>query len=190
MIIKIKNFIYIICFIFLFKIDYSRSQEINLENKFIPLKDFIILKYDLFLKDNLSSIFQGGGMFGIMYQEIKYDVKINQDNIIELSIRGIMDKKRYTNKRYYPKLSDCNIIRNKVFVKKYGYSFLKQSLNYSVNEESLSSIISDKILNISSLDKDLKKLIIENTIIKIEIIHPKNEKNISCSGKIISAELK
>ena len=190
MIIKIKNFFCIICFIFIFKMDYSRAQEINLDNKFIPLKDFIILKYDLFLKDNLSIVFQGGGMFGILYQEIKYDVKINQDNIIELSIRGIMDKKRYTNKRYYPKLSDCNIIRNKVFVKKYGYSFLKQSLNYSVNEENLSNVINDKILNISSLDKNLKKLINENTIIKIEIIHPKNEKNISCSGKIISAELK
>ena len=36
----------------------------------------------------------------------------------------------------------------------------------------------------------IKKLIIENTVIKIEIIHPKNEKNISCSGKLISAELK
>ena len=101
-----------------------------------------------------------------------------------------MDKKRYTNKRYYPKLSDCNIIRNKVFVKKYGYSFLKQSLNYSVNEENLSNVINDKVLNISSLDQNQKKLITENTIIKIEIIHPKNEKNISCSGKIISAELK
>ena len=30
--------------------------KINLDNKFIPLKDFIILKYDLFLKDNLSIV--------------------------------------------------------------------------------------------------------------------------------------
>ena len=190
MIIKIKNFFCIICFIFICKIDYSKAQEINLDNKFIPLKDFIILKYNLFLKDNLSSVFEGGGMFGIMYQEIKYDVKINQNNIIELSIRGIMDKKRYTTKRYYPKLSDCNVIRNKVFVKKYGYSFLKQSLNYSVNEDNLTEVIKDKILNISTLDDNLKKRIIDNTVIKIEIIHPKDDKNISCSGKLISAELK
>ena len=190
MIIKIKKLFCVVFFVFFFKMDYSKSQEINLDNKYIPLKDFIILKYDLFLKDNLLSVFQGQGMFGIVYQEIKYDVKINQENIIELSIRGVMDKKRYTTKRYYPKLSDCNVIRNKVFVKKYGYSFFKQSLNYSVNEENLSNVINDKILNISSLDENLKKLIIENTVIKIEIIHPKNEKNISCSGKLISAELK
>ena len=40
------------------------------------------------------------------------------------------------------------------------------------------------------LDDNLKKRIIENTVIKIEIIHPKDDKNISCSGKLISAELK
>ena len=175
---------------FFFKINYLKSEEINLENKYIPLKDFIILKYDLFLKDNIPDIFKGAGIFGVLYQEIKYDVKINQKNIIKLSIQGIMDKKRYNSKRYYPKLSDCNVIRNKVFVKKYGYSFFKQSLNYSVNEENLSNVINDKILNISSLGENLKKLIIENTVIKIEIIHPKNEKSISCSGKLISAELK
>ncbi len=188
--IKFKNIIYVLLFTFFLNVDYLKSKEINLDNKYIPLKDFIILKYDMFLKDNLFSVFEGGGVFGIVYQEIKYDVKINQENIIELSIRGIMDKKRYTSKRYYPKLSDCNIIRNKIFVNKYGYSFFKRSLNYSANEENLSNIINDKILNISSLDENLKKLILENTVIKIKIIHPKNEKNISCSGKLISTELK
>ena len=74
-------------------------------------------------------------MFGVKYQEIKYNVKINKENKIELSIQGIMDKKRYTSKRYHPKLSDCNVIRNKLFVNKYGYSFLRQSLNNVVNEE-------------------------------------------------------
>ncbi len=187
---KIKKFFCLIFFIFFAKINYLKAQEINLDNKYIPLKDFIILKYDLFLKDNLSGVFEGGGMFGVLYQELKYDVKINEENLIQLSIHGIMDKKRYSNKKYYPKLSDCNVIRNKVFINKYGYSFLKQSLNYSVNEDNLTEVIKDKILNISSLDESLKNRIIENTVIKIEVIHPKDDKNISCSGKLISAELK
>ncbi len=187
---KIKNFFFVILFIFFIKVDYSRSQIINLDNKYIPLKDFIVLKYDLFLKDNLSRVFEGGGMFGILYEEIKYDVKINQENIIQLSIKGIMDKKRYSNKRYYPKLSDCNVIRNKVFVKKYGYSFVKQSLNFSVSQDNLFNVVKNKILNISSLNEDVKKKIIENTSIKVDVIHPKKEKSISCSGKLISQELK
>ena len=187
---RIKNFFCIIIFIFFLRSDYSKSQEIELDKKYIGLKDFIILKYDLFLKDNISAVFKGGGVFGVVYQEIKYDVKINEKNIIKVSIHGVMDKKRYTSKRYYPKLSDCNIIRNKIFTKKYGYSFLKQSLNYSVTEDSIFNTINNKILNISTLDENLKKNIIENTVINVEVIHPKNEKNIKCSGKIISLELK
>ena len=187
---KIKKYFLLISFIFFLKIDYIKSQEIDLDEKYITLKDFIILKYDLFLKDNISEVFKGAGVFGVVYQEINYDVKIKDDNTISISIRGVMDKKRYKSKRYYPKLSDCNIIRNRIFTKKYGYSFFKQSLNYSVNEENISSTINNEILNISTLDKKLKKDIIENTFINIEVIHPKEEKNISCSGKLTSQELK
>ena len=187
---KSKKCFLLISFIFFLKIDYIKSQEIDLDEKYITLKDFIILKYDLFLKDNISEVFKGAGVFGVVYQEINYDVKIKDDNTISISIRGVMDKKRYKSKRYYPKLSDCNIIRNKIFTKKYGYSFFKQSLNYSVNEENISNTINNKILNISALDKKLKKNIIDNTFINIELIHPKTEKNIKCSGRIISTELK
>ena len=59
-----------------------------------------------------------------------------------------------------------------------------------MNEENISSTINNKILNISALDKKLKRKIIDNTVIDIELIHPKTEKNIKCSGRIISTELK
>ena len=187
---KFKNKFYILFFTLILNSSFLIAKEINLDGKFIPLKDFILLKFDLFLNDNLNNLTAGAGISHVAYQSIKYDVSINNESKIKINIDALMDKKRYSNKKYYPKLSDCNVIRNKVFVKKYGYSFLKQSLNYSVNEDNLTEVIKDKILNISSLDDNLKKLIIENTLIKIEIIHPKDDKNISCSGKLISAELK
>ncbi len=187
---KLKNFIYIFLLVSFIKINYSKSSEIDLDKNFIPLKDFIVLKYELFLKDNVSDIFKGGGLTQVAYQEIKYNVKVDKENKIIIVIQGIMNKERYKSKKYYPKISDCNQIRNKIFVKKYGYSFFNQNLNYSVNEENLSSVINDKILNISSLNKELKDTILNNTIIKIKVVHPKSEKNISCSGKLISLELK
>ena len=187
--IKFKNIIYILLFTFFLNVDYLKSKEISLDDKYIPLRDFIILKFDLFLKHNVSSIFQGGGMFSVAYQEIKYDVKITDENKIKISMKGIMDKSRYTSKRYYPKLSDCNQIRNKIFVKKYGYSFFTQKLNNLVNEENISNIVNNEILNISSLNENLKDKILNNTDINIEVVHPKTEKNIICSGKLISPEL-
>ena len=50
MIMKFRNLIFSILFIFFFNNEVLRADKIDLDNKFIPLKDFIILKFDLFLK--------------------------------------------------------------------------------------------------------------------------------------------
>ena len=187
---KIKKIFFFIAFITLFSQHNSISKIVELDKKFIPLKDFIVLKFDLFLKDNIQSVFSGAGIFSVAYQEIKYDVKVRKDNVIEISLKGIMDKKRYKSKRYYPKLSDCNVVRNKIFAKKYGYSFFKQKLNYSVNEDNLTNSVYKNVLNISTLDDAVKREILNNAIINVEIVHPKSDKNIVCSGKLTSSELK
>jgi len=187
---KNKKIIYIFFFAFILNLNSTLAKEIDLSGKFIPLKDFILLKFDLFLNNNLNNLTSGGGITHVAYQSIKYDVSIDNENKIKISINALMDKKRYKSKKYYPKLSDCNQVRNKIFLNKSGYSFFTQSLNNYVNEENLSLVISDKILNISLLNNELKNLILENTNIDIKIVHPKSEKNIACSGKLVSIELK
>ena len=178
---------YLLLFIFInFKLS---ANELDLKKNFIPLKDFIILKYELFFKENAKNVFQGGGVFGVAYQDIIYDIKIKNDDSIDISINAIMDKERYRSKRYYPKLRDCNQVRNKIFMNKYGYSFLSQSFNNLVNEESLTKEINNKILNISSLDNEMKNYLLNKTKIKIKILHPKQEKSLSCSGKLLATEL-
>ncbi len=166
------------------------ASEIDLKNKFLPLKDFIVLKYDLFLQKNLKNVYRGGGVSGVAYQSLNYRININSNENILISLNATMDKKRYSSKKYYPKLKDCNQIRNKIFVNKYGYSLFSQKSNNLVNDELLSNTIDEKILNISSLSNDLKKKIIENTNININIIHPNKSKNLNCSGKLIETELK
>ena len=179
---------YLLLFIFInFKLS---ANELDLKKNFIPLKDFIILKYELFFKENAKNIFQGAGMFGVAYQNINYKIKINNNDEPNIFIDAIMDKERYRSKRYYPRLRDCNQVRNKIFMNKYGYSFLTQSFNNLVNEESLANTIDKKILNISSLNDETKKTILEKTNIKINILHPREEKNLSCSGSLLSSELK
>ena len=101
-----------------------------------------------------------------------------------------MDKKRYSSKRYYPKLRDCVQVRNKLIEDKFGYSFIKQRFNNLVNNETLFNSINQSILNISSLDKELKKEIIENIEVEINILHPQLHKSVSCNGKLIDSLLK
>ena len=185
---KIKKLLLISFFTFL--TFNSFAQTSSLDDKFVPLKDFLILKFDLFLKENIKNIFQGGGMTHIAYQKIKYDITINDKDEITILIDAIMNKKRYTTKRYYPKLKDCIQVRNKLITNKFGYSFLKQSFNNLVNTETLSSKISENILNISSLNQDLKRKIINETNININLLHPKSEKSISCGGKLTETSLR
>ena len=187
---KIKKIIYIGVISFILSLNNGVTKEINLTGKFIPMKDFILLKFDLFLNNNLDNLTPGSGLTHVAYQSIKYNVSIDNKNEIKININALMDKNRYKSKKYYPKLSDCNQIRNKIFLNKSGYSFFTQTLNNYVNEENLSVTINEKILNISSLDSRLKNQILEKTIINIKIFHPKSEKNITCSGKLVNTELK
>jgi hypothetical protein len=186
---KMKNKFLLILFFNFYFLNLS-ANTLDLQNKYISLKDFIILKYDIFFKENTKNVFQGGGAFGVLYQNLNYNINIDKNNNINISINAFMHKKRYQSKKYYPKLRDCIQIRNKIFVNKYGYSFFSQKFNNLVDEEVLSNVINNQILNISSLDENVKKKILDITTITINIKHPKKDKSLSCSGNLISSELK
>ena len=44
---------------------------------------------------------RGGGITGIAYQNVYYEVKFNQKSMIEISMKGVMNKKRYTSKNTF-----------------------------------------------------------------------------------------
>ena len=175
--------------IFMIFFTKAEASKYSLDQNYISLKDFILLKYEIFIQQNLANILKDGGVMNVKYQKISYDIKIDKSDNIFINIEAIMDKKRYNTKRYFPKIKDCNQIRNKIFTNKYGYSLFSQKFNNLVNEDSLSRSINEKILNISSVDEIFRNKILDKTKIEIKIFHPNVEKNISCSGKIISAEL-
>ena len=184
---KIKKFILISFLIYFTNV---KAENYSLGKNFIPLKDFILLKYEMYIQQNLVNLIKGGGILNVKYQKLTYEVKIDEKDDIFINIDAIMDIKRYTSKKYFPKLKDCNQIRNKIFTNKYGYSLFSQKFNNLVNEEKLSNEINRKILNISTLDNKFKKKILDKTNVKINIFHPKVERNISCIGKITDPELK
>ena len=183
---KSKSFLLILFLILFTKVEASKY---SLEQNYISLKDFILLKYEIFIQQNLKNILKGGGVMSVKYQKISYDVKINKNDKIMINIDAIMDKKRYSAKKYFPNLKDCNQIRNKIFTNQYGYSLFSQKFNNLISEDSLAQSINKNILNISSLNQEFKNKILEDTNIKINIFHPIIERNISCSGKIIKTEL-
>ena len=101
-----------------------------------------------------------------------------------------MNQLRYKQKKYYPKLVDCNIVRNKIFYNKSGYTFFKRKINYTLNEDMMREILKKAIYNLENLDDELKKFLIDKTKIKVKIIHPNRNRNYSCSGNIADLELR
>jgi hypothetical protein len=101
-----------------------------------------------------------------------------------------MNKNRYTNKvKYTPKNKDCNTVRNKIFLNKIGYYFLSKANKKTFNQEDLNQVLKNQIFNFSGLTNKVKQSVIDNTEIKINIVHPINNKSIKCSGKINQTDL-
>ena len=103
---------------------------------------------------------------------------------IFISIIGVMDKKRYKEKKYKPKISDCNIIRNILLYGKYGYNMVFQKRNIFLTNTDMEEIFISRFLNNLTLSDKEKEFILENTYAKVQIIDPIRGNDFSCGGKI------
>lgn len=180
---NLKNLIKLL-FLFLFCTNLY-SEDNNFTKKTITVKDFILLKYDIFFLKNKYRL-QSGQIMRLMidYQYVGFNLKVDESDNFFLNIKAVMNKKRYKQKRYYPKNSDCNIVRNKLFLNKYGYTFWKRKQSYAFDEDDIKEVLKNEIYRSQNLsEKELDELI-DKTKINIEIIHPKMEKSINCKGKI------
>ena len=151
----------IILILFLFKFNFLNSNEISLDKQFVSVKDFLILKFDLFFKNYSSNLFEGGGLTGIAYQNLNYKIKMDKEDIIIIELDAIMNEGRYTSKKYYPKLKDCNQVRNKIVENRYGYSFFSQNFNNLVNKacKCIYSLKYENLNNLLSILYKFKKFV-------------------------------
>ena len=62
-----------------------------------------------------------------------------------------MDQRRYKRKRYKPKLSDCNIVRNLIFFNQHGYGFFQKRNKY-LDPEIMKENFINNFLNIMYLN--------------------------------------
>ena len=184
----LRTFIIII----FFTVSSSVKSEINLLDRKVSAVDLILLKYEIFLTKNFNRLYQKSGIpqTMILYQYIDSTVKYNEENGFFVNIYAYMDRRRYTKeKKYSPKISDCNAVRNKIFLNKVGYDLLNQKKNNFVSESEITNIIASRILSLSGISFEDKERIINDTQIEIEIIHPNKFNSIKCNGRINQVEL-
>ena len=155
------------------------------KNKKISYLDFILLKIE-------QRLIQRHGLLGaqpfalrIQYQSVGSQVDFSEkDSKIIISIIGVMNKKRYSKKKYTPKISDCNILRNILLYGKYGYNMIFQKRNTYLTNVDMEEIFLSRFLNNLTLSEKEKNYILNNTLAKVQVIDPVRGNDSYCAGKI------
>ena len=183
---RISKVIFIIIIFFTIHSNLYASTFENLKkNKKTPYLDFILMKIENRLVQRHGLLGSQPMAFRIQYQSLGSQVDYDEANSrILISIVGVMDKKRYTKKKYKPKIVDCNILRNLLLYGKYGYNIIFQKRNKFLTVADMEEIFLDRYLkNISISDKE-KEFILKNTFVKVKIIDPVQGNDAFCSGNV------
>ena len=122
---KILNIILSLFLIFIFtNFSYGSQTLEQLKNKKVSYLDFFLLKFENTITKRAQTLRRQ--MFATRVQYSNIGIQVNFDEKkkeIFINIYAIMDKYRYSKKRYEQKLSDCNQVRNLIFYQKLGYKF-------------------------------------------------------------------
>jgi len=181
-----KKIIFIlIFFLFTYSLSFSSTFDELKNSKKTSYLDFILLKIE-------QRLIQRHGLLGaqpialrIQYQSVGSQVDyIEKESKIKISIIGMMDKRRYTEKKYTPKISDCNVLRNILLYGKYGYNLIFQKRNKYLTNADMEEIFISRFLNNISLDEEEKIFILNNTFAEVQVVDTARGNDIVCSGKI------
>ena len=185
-VIKMKKAIFSIIILLL-------AQKALAETTFEELKnnrktsylDFILLKLESKLIQRHGIMRTQPVALRVQYQTIVTQVDFEKkDSKIVISIKGVMDKWRYKKKKYIPKISDCNVLRNLILYGKNGYNFIFQNRKKFLTNADMETIFVSNFLNNLSLSEEEKNYLTKNTYAKVQVIDPVHGNNVSCEGSI------
>ena len=154
------------------------------EDRKISFLDFILLKIEQKLVQRHGLMGAQPFAFRIQYQKIGSQVVFSEkDSKIIISIIGVMSKSRYSQKKYIPKISDCNVLRNILLYGKYGYNIFQKRNRYLTNAN-MEEIFLSRFLHNLSLSEKEKNYLVDNTLARVQVIDPVRGNDIFCAGKI------
>jgi len=176
---------------FLVNNSYAEKTFKDLENKKVPYLDFFLLKFENKLIQR--SQFLRGQLFITRVQYSNISIRVNFDDKnkkIYIDVYAVMDRTRYSKKKYKQKLSDCNQIRNLIFYRKHGYKFFTQKRDPKLSKGLMEDIFIEVFFSNLSFNDEEIDFLMNNMIIKVSILNPISKKELFCSGKVNDYELK
>ena len=186
--IKFSNFFLFLIILIFFQTQTCASSFKEITKSKVSVIDLVIFKIETFMIKNKQRMFVQDP-FKILYQEIGLNVQYINGEKIHISVLGVMDKVRYKKKRYTPNIKDCNVMRNKMFYNKYGYSPIRRKKTLDLDEHYMKKFLEENVFNLNSLNQKQIDFLIDNTYIEILVSHPLPKHNVSCIGKLTAFEL-
>jgi len=169
---------------------FAGSNFEKLEKKNVSFLDFFLLKLENRIIRNSQFLRRQMIATRVQYSSVGIQVDFDKkEESIFIDIYTVMDKRRYTKKKYIQKLSDCNQVRNIVFYKRHGYKFFSQKRDPNLSEEVMEDIFKETFFNNISFSEDEKNFLLKNMHVKVTIFHPITKKELVCSGKVNDYEL-
>jgi len=186
------NIILSLFLIFIFtNFSYGGQTFKKLENKKVSYLDFFLLKFENTINKRAQILRRQ--MFATRVQYSNIGIQIDFDDKKEqifINIYAIMDKYRYSKKRYEQKLSDCNQVRNLIFYQKHGYKFFTQKRDPSLSEGVMEDIFKEVFFKNINFNEEEINFLLDKTFVNVTILHPVMKKELSCYGKVNEYELK
>ena len=189
---KFLNIILSLLLIFIFtSLSYGSQTFEQLENKKVPYLDFFLLKLENTINKRVQIL--KGQLFALRVQYSNVGIQVNLDRKKEeifINIYAIMDKHRYSKKKYKQKLSDCNQVRNLIFYKKHGYKFFTQKRDPALSHGIMEDIFKEAFFNNINFNEKEINFLLDKMFVKVTILHPIEKRELSCYGKVNDYELK
>ena len=179
--------------IIIFSVIKPGHTELNfksLETKQVSYLDFFLLKFENTL--NKRSLILRKQLLATRVQYSNIGIGVDFDNKrekISIKIYAVMDKNRYSKKKYKQKLSDCNQVRNLIFYKRQGYKFFTQKRDPALSQSVMEDIFKEVFFNNLSFGEKEIEFLLDNMFVDVTILHPVKKKELSCSGKVNAYEL-
>ena len=180
-------------FLLLVLTNYSYGNESfqKLENKKVSYLDFFLLKFENTINKRAQILRRQMFQTRVQYSNIGIQVNFDEKKKeILINVYAIMDKRRYSKKKYTQKLSDCNQVRNLIFYQKHGYKFFTQKRDPALSQDIMIDIFKGVFFeNISLSEKEINFLL-DKMFVNVTILHPIMKRELSCFGKVNDYELK
>ena len=186
----VLNIILTILIIFNIKPAYTEVNFKSLETKKVSYIDFFILKFESTLIRRSQILRRQLITTRVQYSSVGVEVDFDKKSEkISINIHAIMDKARYSKKKYIQKLSDCNQVRNLIFYNKHGYKFFSQKRDPALSTNLMIDLFKSNFFSNLSFNEKEKEFLLNKMFINIKIFHPVAKQELSCSGKVNDYEL-